>query len=423
MKMKDEKFPLSIKRGSSVVKVAREVKPTGGIYYRVVFYKGGKRCSLSFTELDKAKLEAEAKAAQLSRGDLDALQVTGQDRHIYGRALEAVRSLGVPLDAAALEYAEARTTLGGFSLAEAARFYMRHHGAGIRVKLVADAVAEMIEAKTKNGASAVYLADLRYRLGGLADAFHCNVNAITQDDLRAYLDALTFAPRGYNNQLGALGTFFTYAQSREWLSKDVDLLAGIERRKAKSVPVEIFTPAEMAELLAHCTPELRPCLALAAFAGLRQEEILRIDWQEVDKTPGFVLVAADKAKTAARRLVPIAGNLARWLATCERSSGRVCPLGKSGFSKALAATVRRINAARKPSQRRFRWKTNALRHSFISYRLADINDMSKVAMEAGNSPQMINQHYRELCTPADAQAWFAIAPGEAVNVIPMRAAK
>jgi hypothetical protein len=58
-------------------------------------------------------VEAEAKAAQLSRGDLDALQVTGQDRHIYGRALDAVRSLGVPLDAAALDYAEARKTLGG----------------------------------------------------------------------------------------------------------------------------------------------------------------------------------------------------------------------------------------------------------------------------------------------------------------------
>jgi hypothetical protein len=144
------------------------------------------------------------------------------------------------------------------------------------VKAVADAVAEMIEAKTKNGASAVYLADLRYRLGGLAEAFHCNVNAITQDALRAYLDGLTFAPCGFNNQHAIIGTFFAYAQSRDWLSKDVDWLAGIERRKAKAVPVEIFTPAEMAEILTHCTPELRPCLALAAFAGLRQEEILRI---------------------------------------------------------------------------------------------------------------------------------------------------
>ncbi len=112
---------------------------------------GGKRCGLNFADLDKAKAEAEAKAAQLSRGDLDALQITGRDRLVYGRALEAIRPLDMALDAAALEFAEAKKTLDGFSLAEAARFYMRHHGRGIRPKPVADAVTEMIAAKTEKG--------------------------------------------------------------------------------------------------------------------------------------------------------------------------------------------------------------------------------------------------------------------------------
>ena len=35
------------------------------------------------------------------------------------------------------------------------------------------------------------------------------------------------------------------------------------------------------------------------------------------------------------------------------------------------------------------WKANALRHSFISYRLAQTKDMAAVALEAGNSPTMI----------------------------------
>lgn len=45
-----------------------------------------------------------------------------------------------------------------------------------------------------------------------------------------------------------------------------------------------------------------------------------------------------------------------------------------------------------------KWKHNALRHSFISYRVAKIKNVNEVAMEAGNSPDMIFKHYRELVT-------------------------
>jgi hypothetical protein len=31
-------------------------------------------------------------------------------------------------------------------------------------------------------------------------------------------------------------------------------------------------------------------------------------------------------------------------------------------------------------------------------------------LEAGNSPQMIFKHYRELVTPKEAKAWFKIGP-------------
>ena len=58
----------------------------------------------------------------------------------------------------------------------------------------------------------------------------------------------------------------------------------------------------------------------------------------------------------------------------------------------------------------FAWKHNALRHSFISYRVADIQNVAQVALEAGNSPQMIFKHYRELVRPEAAKAWFSIKP-------------
>jgi hypothetical protein len=80
MKAKRIRFPNIVKRGSSVVKIYRDRKPTG-TYYRVVYHIGGKRHRLHFNDLEKATSEAEAKAAQLSRGDVrDLLMIDSRAR-------------------------------------------------------------------------------------------------------------------------------------------------------------------------------------------------------------------------------------------------------------------------------------------------------------------------------------------------------
>ena len=58
----------------------------------------------------------------------------------------------------------------------------------------------------------------------------------------------------------------------------------------------------------------------------------------------------------------------------------------------------------------FVWKHNAIRHSFISYRVAQIQKVAQVALEAGNSPRVVFSNYRELVRPVDAVKWFAISP-------------
>src|SRR5207302_1111246 len=64
----------------------------------------------------------------------------------------------------------------------------------------------------------------------------------------------------------------------------------------------------------------------------------------------------------------------------------------------------------------FAWKHNALRHSFISDRVAQIHDVAKVSLEAGNSPRMVFSNYRELVRAADAEKWFGITP-ESVEAV------
>ena len=56
------------------------------------------------------------------------------------------------------------------------------------------------------------------------------------------------------------------------------------------------------------------------------------------------------------------------------------------------------------------WKRNGLRHSFISYRVAQTRDIASVSIEAGNSPQVIARHYLKCVTADEAQRWFGIMP-------------
>ena len=58
------------------------------------------------------------------------------------------------------------------------------------------------------------------------------------------------------------------------------------------------------------------------------------------------------------------------------------------------------------------WSRNALRDSFISYRIAILRSADQVALEGGNSLSIIFKHYRKPTTPDVAAKWLGILPKE-----------
>ena len=142
-----------------------------------------------------------------------------------------------------------------------------------------------------------------------------------------------------------------------------------------------------------------PYLVIGAFAGLRNIEITRLDWSHIRLARGFIECEASMTKTRRRRLVPISENLLAWLQPIALPAGPVAPY--RDVATALDYFCKKIGMT---------WKRNALRHSYISYRLALVPDTARVALECGNSANIIFQHYRELVTPDQAQEWFNICP-------------
>ena len=275
---------------------------------------------------------------------------------------------------------------------------------------VSEVMAEVLEAKRKDGRSEIYLRDLRNILAIFSRNFgNRPVAAITVEELDNWLRALPGSPKTRTNFRANVGVLFGYAARRRMI--DTNPVLHTAKPKLPENPPEIFTVDELSTLLEaanRVAPDVIPMLAIGAFAGLRDAEIKRLDWSEVDLVRGHIEVKAAKAKSARRRIVPIQPNLAAWLRHYSAMKG---PLAPEGYRGSLERVRKAASVAR--------WPINGLRHSFASYRLAAIYDAPRVASELGHaSPTMLYSTYREVVRPEEAERYWKIGPAaEAVNVV------
>jgi integrase len=291
----------------------------------------------------------------------------------------------------------------GKTINDAAEFYLDHLERVVRCKgTVAELADELLDAKRKDGRSEIYLKDLRNRLAIFSRDFgNRPIAGITVEELDNWLRALPYKPKGRANFRAVIGVLFGYAARRRMI--DHNPVTHTAKPTLSDTPPEIFAVDELRALLdagIKKAPEIIPMLAIGAFAGLRDAEIKRLEWSEVDLARGFIEVKAAKAKSARHRLVPIQPNLLEWLRPYSGLTGRVVPKGHVGG----------LDRARKAAGLA-RWPKNGLRHSFASYRLAAIHDAPRVAAELGHtSPAMLYNTYREVVRPEEAERYWKIAP-------------
>ena len=316
----------------------------------------------------------------------------------------------------------------GATLSQATEFYLAHLEATIKSVSVADAVAAVLKAKEGSGMSELYLRDLKWRLGRLSQAFPDKKLAeISTDDIQGFLDALGVGAVTRNTFRRDIRTLWGYASKRNWARMEV--AANTEAAKAIKKKPDIFTPTQASALLsADQDDDLLAFHAIGLFAGLRVSEINGLSWDDVDLTGGFIHVQAANSKTRTRRLVPIQENLKAWLEPIAKTkgpimSGTVNPktvrprsaggtFGKTGEP----GTFRRRHAAVIKAAGLAKWPVNVMRHSFVSYRLAETQDAGKTALESGHDQAILFAHYRELVKPQAAKLYWSIRPEQAENI-------
>ncbi len=386
-----------ISNGRQTVKLYRSVN-RGRPMYQLAYYAGGRRVQKNFADKAEAKRVAKQILGNLSN-DAEAVEAMATPEL---ESLVAARKVLAPdyaLHLAVEEHAQAVGRLGkAATLREAVEFFLRHHRADLPRLTLPEIAEQFANSRQQSGLSAHYVSQCRKTIKDLAEIFPGRtLPDLITSELDAWLGALPFAAKTKNGLRIVLVACGNWAEGRGYLIKGGSPFPAMVRYKEIKSAVTIFTPEQIDSLLAKADDTLRPFLAIGAFAGLRMAELQRLDWKEIDLERGFITVDANKAKTRQRRLVPISDNLKLWLTPYKETSGPVCVHQRP-----------QIAAARLCED--FAWQENGLRHSFISYRQAILHDTARVALEAGNSPEVIFAHYRELVTPEVAKHGSKLSP-------------
>jgi integrase len=216
-----------------------------------------------------------------------------------------------------------------------------------------------------------------------------------------YLENLQMSKRSRYNHRGVIGTFLNFAREKGYLPATFNGLKRAPRRTRFIRQIRVFTPADMATLLNAAKPELVSALAITAFAGVRAEEVKRLDWRQVKLEKGYIEISAAIAKNKIRRFAPITPNLAAWLASLHQQHGVVCRY--KNLSNQYLKLAGNMGV---------KWLRNGLRHSFVSYRFAAIGNVYQVSNESGHTVKELQTDYLEIVEKELAAQWFSIAPAK-----------
>jgi len=395
-------FPLIIKKGFAVVKIYEIKNRQRKNYttYTVSYIGPNGRTRHDFADLSKAKAEANIIARSIAGFDARRLSLTGDDARHYQEACDTIRPTGLPLHTAVHEFTRAFSILGGAHIVEAARYYRKHVDVDLPQITATEAVEKFHAAKKAEGLSKTYLNDIRWLLGDFARTFQCPLSSIQPDDLRQYLNAKRIGFVARENRRRLLVVLFNFAKAQRWLHKNEETAAAaLSPYKIKQREVEIYTPTEMSRLLDAADKDFLPYIALIAFGGIRSAELRKgLMWESINFKRGDIIVPAAIAKTGRKRKIVMSENLLQWFAPYRMRTG---PIFATGPRKRIAKVAKASHV---------KWKRNALRHSFGSYRMEQTKNEGQVALEMGNSPKVVKDHYFEIVDEAAAREYWSIKP-------------
>lgn len=265
------------------------------------------------------------------------------------------------------------------------------------------AVQACLEAKSKANLRPAYLQRLSQYLPNFAKAHPgMAVADVTPEMVEAWFEGRKEKPISRASNLGVLGALFSFAKRRGWiLHSPIDRVERVRIDRKVPAILTVEQSRTLLEITRRQWPQSLGFVALALLAGIRPEETSRLYWRDVDLERGLVTVSEAASKIRRRRLVHLMPNAVAWLKVA-RDCQSVLPIKHT--------TRRRMIKRLRVAAELPRWPQDIMRHTAASMMLAHTENAGKVALELGNSVTMLLNHYRELVTTEQAQAFWNSFP-------------
>ncbi len=404
-KRKKRNSVIQIGTGPAAVKIYTMTRADGYSEHTLAWKEGGRRRRRSISCPDEAQVVAQQITVRLTNGIATGDEVTRRDIELLRYCEQLAARFDLSLTVAMEEWVHARKLAGEIPLCEAVKGHTEAQQNSFPPRTTAEVAEEFVASRAASGVSQAYVNSCRQNLKRFTERLPGQISEITVADINGFLTSLTtLAPVSKNCLRRTIVTMFSFAKKQGYIDPDRKTAAELsETFKVPEKEIEIFTPEEMQKLLLAAHARILPLMAIGAFSGIRNAEICKLRWEDIKWDRGHIEISGRIAKTRARRLVPLSENLKAWLAPWRDEQGPVVPIRDSSGALGDVAVKAGIPGG---------WRQNGLRHSFISYRVAETGDVARTSLEAGNSPKQVFRHYRAVVDEESAKAWFAITPPE-----------
>ncbi len=271
-------------------------------------------------------------------------------------------------------------------------------------KTIRQVIAECMSSKRLAKRRASYLATLDGFLRDFAQGREeMRIVSVTPNDIAGWLDAHeNWSLSSRATAVTRVSTLFAFAVRRGYLAKNP--CDALDKISIELKPPAILTVAQCGTVIGWIRkhwPATLGWFALCLFAGVRPEEADRITWKDIELEAGILTVSAAASKVRRRRIVHLVPSAVYWLGEAQRLAPHM-PVSHSTRRRAMRALRERLKLTE--------WPKDVLRHTAASCLLALWRDAQRVALELGNSPQILLNHYHELTRKADAERWANLMP-------------
>jgi len=300
----------------------------------------------------------------------------------------------------------------GVSLSEAARFFRTHYDIRAKAPTLAEAWDRAISMR-KNHRPTTQRDYRAWRRALSEELLNKKVTDITPTEIQRWIEKLTKSETRRANGLRYMSTVL-----RQCIKDGVLLENPVERIQRPRAPeqddeVTVYSPEQLEALFKGCRDydkgidrKCSECVvpfAILAFAGLRPNELERLQWSAIDTELGVIRLGSSITKKGRRRNVRIQPTLQAWLDTvpADQREGRVVP----GRWRYRAGRVRREAGIDGLEM------VDALRHSFGTHLLAIENDLDALKADMGHEHvRVFFNHYHKAMTKREALPYWQVLP-------------